>query len=95
MAAGSWNWDPLTQRYAAGGAADQLAQSYHQLWQRPKDTNDFQRWADSVIKGYKDRIELPDDFEVWVEVVRKQNRLEELVTAVYKRVMADKKEVIE
>ena len=53
------------------------------------------RWVESVLREYKDKIELPDDFEVWVEEVRKQNRLEELVTAVYNRVMADKKEVIE
>jgi hypothetical protein len=34
--------------------------------------------------------DIPDDFDVWVEEVRKQNRLEELVTAVYKKVMDSK-----
>jgi hypothetical protein len=42
------------------------------------------------LKEQEKRVELPDSFDVWVEEVRRQSRMEELVTAVYDAVMKNK-----
>jgi hypothetical protein len=59
------------------------------VWQQGYD-----RWKAQVFPGQTimEAPDLPDEFDSWVEEVRKQNRMEELVTAVYKVVMAGKKD---
>jgi hypothetical protein len=68
------------------------------IWPELPNSGDWQEWV-KQYEHWKQQVfatpkapELPDEFDTWVEEVRKQNRLEELVTAVYKIVMAGKKD---
>ena len=46
-----------------------------------------------VLKGYlaaqANPVELPDEFADWVEEVRRQNRLEELVKVIYAKIIPE------